>query len=101
MIAAKKLEEYISLLEQEFVLGNITVNPKYYLGWDFNRRDYVKTMGKKKDLKVSAETCIGRAARRLETDYGCIKKEPTPIGSDDHPAIDTSRFLPEDRHSHS
>lgn len=91
IIAAKRPLEYMSQIEQEFLIRNKEDSPNYYLGNSYTRR------GKDdRYLHVSSKKYVAEVLDKYQTKYGSIKKESIPMSPNAHPELDNSPFLNEE-----
>jgi len=88
IIAAKRPIEYMTMIEQEFVVRNKEDSPSYYLGNNIKRKG--------KYLHVSNKKYITEILRKYQEKHGCLRKENIPMAVDAHPECDKSSFLKED-----
>ncbi|MGH7955315.1 MAG: reverse transcriptase domain-containing protein, partial [Gloeomargaritales cyanobacterium] len=71
IIAAKRAHDYMTLLEQEFIVRNIEDSPSSYFGLDFTRRG--------KLIQISTKTYVKEVLRKYQEKYGTLKKENIPL----------------------
>ena len=92
IVVAKRPQEYIALIEQEFSLRNIETEPSYYLGTSLKRIHDGRVM-------MNSENYIKESIRKYETKYGhVLKKEPIPMKVKAHPELDQSPLLDTKEH---
>ena len=92
IVVSKNPQEYISIIEQEFALRNIELDPKYYLGAKFSRLPDGK-------LAMNMEDYIKEVIRKYETTQElCLKKQNVPMPVDCKPEMDKSELLSTKRH---
>ena len=87
IVVAKNPEEYISLIEQEYALRNIEVDPLYYLGSRLKRLENGK-------IQMNMEEFSKEAIGKYETKHSLtLKKENMPIAVDAKPELDDLELL--------
>ena len=90
IIVSKDPSQYMSQLEQQFKIRDISDSPEYYLGNDLRKHETT--------FHVSTGKYIREALRRYQERYGSVKKEKSPMSPDEHPELDASSFLDPPRH---
>ena len=98
IVVAKKPQEYIANIEQEYALRNIESEPSYYLGTSLKRIEDGRII-------MNSETYIKESIRKYETKYGpegennyTIAKSDIPMATNAHPELDTSPLLSIEKH---
>lgn len=91
IIAAKRPAEYMSQIEQEFLVRNKEDSPKYYLG-----NSYVRRGNNERYLHVSSKKYVAEVLDKYQAKYGAIRKENIPMSPEAHPELDDSPLLKEE-----
>ena len=87
IVVAKKPQEYLALIEQEFALRNIESEPSYYLGTSLKRLEDGR-------IHMNSEDYIKESIRKYEANYNItLKKENIPMPCDAHPELDNTEPL--------
>ena len=87
--AAPDPSKYMSQIEQEFKVRDLSDSPSYYLGND------LKKLGDK--MHVSCGKYVKEVLRKYQDKHGGVKKENIPMGPKEHPELDTSPVLPDEK----
>ena len=92
IVASKNPQQYISLIEQEYALRNIEVDPSYYLGARLTKRPDGKIL-------MNMDEYCKEIIRKYENKHDItLKKENLPIPAESHPEMDTSDILNPEEH---
>ncbi|MGH3054901.1 MAG: reverse transcriptase domain-containing protein, partial [Gaiellaceae bacterium] len=92
IIAAKHPHQYMTMIEQEFIVRNIQDSPSSYLGLDFTIRNNT--------VQISTKTYTTEVLKRYEAKYGTLKKENIPMSPNVRPELDASALLHTDGITH-
>lgn len=84
--AARDPSTYMSQIEQEFKLRDLTDTPDYYLGNDLTRLN-------DGNFHVSTKRYTKEVLRKYQSEFGSIRKQQIPMKPGTHPETDTSNFL--------
>ena len=90
IIAAKDPSKYMTMIEQEFAVRDLSDSPEYYLG------NNLKKVGD--CFHVSCTKYIKEVLRRYQSKYGALKKESILITSKVHPELDDTDHTTESEH---
>jgi hypothetical protein len=89
-IAALRPAEYMSMIEQEFLVRNKEDSPSYYLGNDLKLHQDGHL------LHVSNKTYITEVLRKYQLEHQALPKKNIPMSPNAHPELDTLEPLDED-----
>lgn len=84
---AKDPSKYMTMVEHEFKVRDMTCSPDYYLGND------IKTSRNGSGFHVSSAKYINEVIRKYESEHGQIRKEQVPMQPKTHPELDQSELL--------
>ena len=92
IVASKGPETYISKLQEKFPIRNVEVSPEYYLGNNLEIKGNT--------VHMSSTKYITEILRQYENKHGQLRKENVPTSPGDHPELDNTPLLDENRITH-
>ena len=85
IIVAKDPSKYMTQLEQDFKLRDVSDSPEYYLGNDLRQQGNT--------FHISSAKYVKEAIRKYQSMYGNLRKQKSPMKKELHPERDESPLL--------
>jgi hypothetical protein len=85
LICAKDPSKYMTEIEQEFKVRDVSNTPEYYLGNNLQWRNGM--------IHISSRKYTREVLRRYQDKFGSIPKQNTPMPTKAHPELDDSPIL--------